>query len=73
MWIPTKAEAVEMFALHLEARYRSGSLKRARKTAEVMKAKGDHEGHKIWNDVADRVEHLRQTERIALRRQFEAT
>ena len=73
MWLPTKTEAVEMFARHLKSRYRSGSAKRARKTAEAMKAQGDHEGHKIWNEVADAIEHLRQTERIALRQQFETT
>jgi hypothetical protein len=73
MWVPTRDEAVEMFARHLEAACRSGSARRARKTAEAMKVKGDHEGHQIWNDVADRIEHLRQTERVALRRQFEMT
>ncbi len=73
MWIPTQTEAVEMFARHLEARYRYGSAKRARDTAEQMKAKGDHSGHKIWNDVANMIDRLRQTERITHRRHFEMT
>jgi hypothetical protein len=54
-----------------ESRYRSGT--RARETAAAMKAKGDYHGHKIWNDVADRIDCLRQHERIARRRQFEMT
>lgn len=73
MWAPTRNEPVEMFARHFEARYRSGSAMRARRTAAAMKAKGDYDGHKIWNDVADMIDLLRQPERIALRRQFEMT
>jgi hypothetical protein len=73
MWVPTRDEAVEIFARHFEARYRSGAAKRAKETAATMKTKGDHEGHKIWNDVADTVDRLRPTERIAKRRHFEMT
>lgn len=71
MWIPTEAEAVEMFARYFEAHYRSGAVKRAREATCVMRAKGDHGGYKIWNDVAETIDHLRQTERVALRRHFE--
>ena len=71
MWVPTEAEAVEMFSRYFEAHYRSGAVERARETAGAMRAKGDHDGHKIWNDVAERIDHLRQTERVALRRHFE--
>jgi hypothetical protein len=38
-----------------------------------MKAKGDHDGHKIWNEVPDAIERLRQTERILFRRELEMT
>jgi hypothetical protein len=62
-----------MFARHFESRFRSGSAPRARETAATMKAKGDHQGHRIWNEVADRIDHLRQHERVARRRRFEMT
>jgi predicted phage gp36 major capsid-like protein len=71
MWVPAQDEAVEMFARHFEAFHRSGSAKRARETAAALKANGDHGGHKIWNDVADTIDRLRQKERIAFRRQIE--
>lgn len=73
MWVPTQDDAIDMFARYFESRYRSGSATRAREAAAEMKAKGDHHGHKIWNDVADRIGRLRQQERIASRRQFEMT
>ena len=60
MWIPTEREAVEMFARHFEARHRAGAHARARQKALLLKQKGDELGHKIWNDVANRAEQLRQ-------------
>ena len=68
MWVPTKEEAVDMFARHLEACHRSGAAERAKQRAAFLKAKGNQEGHKIWTDVACRVEALRQEDRVALRR-----
>jgi hypothetical protein len=73
MWVPTQDEAIEMYARHFEALHRSGSAARARETAAAMKAKGDHKGHKVWNDVADTIGRLRQQERIVGRRHFEMT
>ena len=73
MWVPTKEEAVDMFARHFEACHRSGAVERARQKAVSLKAKGDHEGHNIWTDVARRVESLRQEDRVALRRTKERT
>jgi hypothetical protein len=73
MWVPTQTDAVEMFARHFEARHRSGAAARARETAAALRAKGDHGGHRIWNDVADTIDHLREGERITLRRQAEMT
>ena len=64
--------AVEMFARHFEALHRSGAAIQARETAAALKAKGDV-GHRIWNDVADTIDRLRQTQRIAVRRQIERT
>ena len=73
MWVPKKEEAVEMFARHFEACHRSGAVERAKQKAASLKAKGDHEGQKIWTDVARRVEGLRQGDRVALRRTKERT
>ena len=73
MWVPTRDDAVDMFARHLEASHRSGAVERAKQKAASLKAKGDHEGHKVWTDVARRVEALRQEDRVALRRAKERT
>ena len=73
MWVPTRDDAVDMFARHFEACHRSGAVERAKQKAASLKAKGDHEGHKIWTDVARRVEALRQEDRVALRRAKERT
>jgi hypothetical protein len=73
MWVPTEVEAIEMYARHFEALHRSGSATLARETAMALKAKGDRDGYKIWNDVADTIERLRQKERVAHRRRFETT
>jgi hypothetical protein len=73
MWVPTEDEAIEMFARHFEALHRSGSATLARETAKALNAKGDRDGRKIWNDVADRIDRLRHKDRIASRRQFEKT
>ena len=56
MWVPTQEQAVEMYARHFEALHRNGSATLARQTAAAMKAKGDNDGHKIWNEVADAIE-----------------
>jgi hypothetical protein len=60
MWVPTRNEAVDMFARHFEARHRHGAFARAKEIAASMKAKDDHDGHRIWNDVAERIDLLRQ-------------
>jgi len=73
MWVPKKEEAVEMFARHFEACHRSGAVERAKQKAASFRAKGDHEGHKIWSDVACRIEALRKEDRVALRRAKERT
>ncbi|MCK9918979.1 hypothetical protein MXD81_58625 [Microbacteriaceae bacterium K1510] len=72
MWIPTEAEAVDMFARHFEARHRNGALSKAEETAYDLEKKGDHEGHRIWAMVAGRIKELRCTDRIDQRRNVEA-
>lgn len=73
MWFPTQEEVVEMFARHFEALHRSGSLLRARQTADNLKKSGDDDGHEIWHRVADKIEDLRKDDRIARRRAIEKT
>jgi hypothetical protein len=36
-----------------KAHHRSDAATLAKETAAALKAKGDHDGHNIWNDVAD--------------------
>ena len=62
-----------MFARYFEARHRSGAVERAKERASSLAAQGDHEGHKIWSDVACRIEALRKEDRLALRRAKERT
>jgi len=56
MWIPTKDEAVFMYARHLRARHGAVASKLARKTAKTLQDAGDLEGYQIWNAVADAVD-----------------
>jgi len=57
MWVPTQDEATVMFARFLKARHGTEAGKFARKTAEALQNEGDLEGHKVWNAVADAVDH----------------
>ena len=56
MWVPTQDEAVLMYARFLRARHGAAAGKLARKKASKLEGDGDHEGHKIWNAVADAVD-----------------
>lgn len=73
MWIPTQAEAIDMFARHFESLHRSGSVVRARETADRLKGSGDLHGYAIWTEVADTIEQLRNSERLSVRRQREVS
>ena len=58
--LPTKAEAVEMYARYWAARFEITASKSARKMAHSLELKGDHEGLKVWNQVADIIDRLHQ-------------
>ena len=73
MWIPTRPEAIEMFARHFEARHRGGALRQAKETAAAMKIKGDLDGYDVWNNVANVIDSLRHDERVTVRRTTETT
>jgi len=56
MWVPTEDEAVLMYAQFLKARHGAAASKLARIKASKHQHHGDHEGHKIWNAIADAVD-----------------
>ena len=56
MWMPTREEGVEIYAVYLRARHGRSACQFARKTADKLYKKGDLEGHAVWNRVADAVE-----------------
>src|SRR5262249_59562812 len=56
MWVPTQDEAVLLYAHFLKVRHGAAASKLARKKASKLQDDGDHEGHKIWNAVADAVD-----------------
>lgn len=62
MWI-TRNEAVEMYARFLQARHKNVASKLARKTANSLESRGDLDGHRIWNEVADVIDRRDQGSR----------
>jgi len=58
MWIPTRTEAVEMFARHFDARHRGGAAQTARDTARDLRDHGDIAGYEVWCEVAVTIERL---------------
>ena len=56
----TRGEAVEMYARYWVARHGRGGSKLARETASSLQRKGDLEGHKIWNEVAEAIDRKAQ-------------
>ena len=57
-WLLGEHEAVDMFARHFEALHGSDAATKAKQQAESIKPSGDHEGHRIWMKVVERVQHL---------------
>ena len=60
MWMPTKTEAVGMYARFWAARYGGTASRSAQKMANSLRSKGDLEGHEVWNKVADAIDHQQQ-------------
>jgi len=56
MWVPTRDEAVLMYARFLKARHGGAASELARKKAGALQDVGDREGYTIWNSVADAVD-----------------
>ena len=56
----TKVQAIEMYARFWAARYGSNASISARKMAKSLESKDDHEGLRVWNDVADVIDRQQQ-------------
>ena len=57
MWMPTKSEAVEMYAQFWASRYGQTASVSARAIADSHQKKGDLGGHKVWIEVAEAIDH----------------
>jgi hypothetical protein len=55
MWI-TPEQAIEMFARYCRARFGNAAVEQVRAKAEAMQKRGDVEGCRVWNQVADEIE-----------------
>ena len=55
MWL-TKEDAVEMYARFLVARHGLAASRVARERAAWFQARGDADGHLIYNQVADNID-----------------
>ena len=60
MWI-THHEAIEMYARFCRAHYGATAGDTVRATARQMERKGDHEGHRVWTEVAAEIEKQEQS------------
>ena len=58
-----------MYARFWAARYGSNASSSARKMAKSLESKGDHDGLKAWNEVADVIDQQQQEKRVVV--QFE--
>ena len=60
MWI-THHDAIEMYARFCRAHYGAAAGETVRATAKRMERKGDHEGRRVWNEVAAEIEKQEQS------------
>jgi len=52
----TSHDAVVMFARYCQARLGKAASRKVRATAKALEQRGDHEGHVVWNQVADEID-----------------
>jgi hypothetical protein len=52
----TSHEAVVMFARYCQARLGKAASRKVRITAKALEKRGDHQGHAVWNQVADEID-----------------
>jgi hypothetical protein len=58
MWI-TLDEAIEMYARYCSARFGAAATEKVKARARDLEKKGDLDGYRIWNRVADQIEKRR--------------
>jgi hypothetical protein len=56
MWIPTRKEAVELYACFCVAHYGVNALEKARLQARQLARQGDADGERIWGEVVCEIE-----------------
>jgi len=56
MWIPTREEAVVLYARFCVAHDGVNALEKAKSRARQLARQGDVEGEKIWGEVASEIE-----------------
>ena len=56
MWIPTRKEAVELYARFCVAHYGVNALEKARLQAKHLGRQGDKDGERIWDEVVCEIE-----------------
>lgn len=55
----TLDQAIDIYARAWRARYgKSGAVTKALKTAEHLRGRGDRDGARVWERVAERVPHF---------------
>ena len=64
MWI-TQDEAVVMFARYCRARFGKDASQQVRAKAKALRERGDIEGWRVWNKVAQEIEKLPVSRRAA--------
>jgi hypothetical protein len=52
----TSHDAVVMFARYCQARLGKAASRKVRATAQALEKRGDHQGHAVWNQVADEID-----------------
>lgn len=56
MWLPTREDAVEIYARFCVSHYGVNARDKARSRAKQLARLGDADGEKIWSDVAREIE-----------------
>jgi hypothetical protein len=56
MWLPTREDAVAIYARFCQSHYGINAREKAESRAEQLGRQGDIDGEKIWREVADEIE-----------------
>jgi len=61
MWV-TRHDAIEMYARFCCAHYGTAAEETVRARAKDLERRGDLEGQRVWNEVAEEIEKLKRAE-----------